>query len=165
MNEQKLTTEQIKEKLNEVLKMENDTENKFEKKRQLLQLKCRLRQLAFYEADDMENIIVEELSLIDELDTLTKENPGETFLPKAKARMKVIASTCMAVFRRAGVSMASIDATRIARLISFLSGYSETNIRLYLRDEMTFAPDDLEAAQAEALLMAVGISEKLVLKI
>ena len=163
MKEEKLTSEQIRKKLDEVLKMGNDTENKYEKKRQLFELRCRYNQLAYYEADNMAGIIDEELRLIEDLDKLTKENPGEHFLPKARVRMKVIATTCMTVFRRAGVSIANIDATRIAQLISFMSGYSVNSIRQYLRNETTFMPDDLEALQAQALLMAVGINDKIVL--
>ena len=163
MIKEKLTTEKIKKNLDEVLQMPNDTENKVERKRQLLQLKCRHRQLAFYKNDDVEGIINEELQLIDDLDKLTNEAPEETFLPKAKARMKVIASTCMAVFRRAGVSFANIDIITAAKLISFLSGYSVTNIRNYLSNETSFLPTDLEAVKAQALLLAMGISEKIVM--
>ena len=160
MGKEKLTPEQIRRNLDEVLKTTTD---KVEKKTKLLQLRCRHRQLAYYENDDVEGIINEELQLIDDLDKLTQENPDEAFLPKAKARMKVIASTCMAVFRRAGVTLANIDASCIARLIGFLSGYSEDNIRKYLKDEMKFERSDMEAVQAEALLLACGIAEKLVL--
>ena len=163
MEKQKLTTEQIRKKLDEVLKMENDTTCKYEKKRQLFELRCRYNQLAYYEADNINGIIDEELRLIEDLDKLTKENPGENFLPKAKARMKVVASTCMAVFRRAGVSLANIDTITVARLISFVSGYSETNIRNYLKNETSFMPTDMEAIKAESLLMAMGIREKLVI--
>lgn len=160
MGKEKLTTEQIRRNLDEVLKTTTD---KVEKKTKLLQLRCRHRQLAYYENDDVEGIINEELQLIDDLDKLTKENPDEAFLPKARARMKVIASTCMAVFRRAGVSLSKTDASRIARLISFLSGYSENTISQYLRNETSFMPDDMEALQAQALLMSIGIKEKLTL--
>lgn len=162
MEKQKLTAEQIKAKLDAVLKMENDTNGKYEKKRQLFELRCRFNQLAYYEAGNIGGIIDEELRLIEDLDQLTKENPGENFLPKAKARMKVVASTCMAVFRRAGVSLANIDTITVARLISFVSGYSETNIRNYLKNETSFMPNDMEAIKAETLLMAMGIREKLV---
>ena len=160
MKEEKLTSEQIKRNLDEVLKTTTD---KVEKKTKLLQLRCRHRQLTYYENGDVEGIINEELQLIDDLDKLTNEAPEETFLPKAKARMKVIASTCMVVFRRAGVSLSKIDAARIARLISFLSGYSENTISQYLRNETSFMPDDLDALQAQALLMSIGIKEKLTL--
>lgn len=160
MKEEKLTSEQIKRNLDEVLKTTTD---KVEKKTKLLQLRCRHRQLAYYENDDVEGIINEELQLIDDLDKLTNEAPEETFLPKAKARMKVIASTCMAVFRCAGVSFANIDIITAARLISFLSGYSVTNIRNYISNETSFLPTDLEAVKAQALLLAMGISEKIVM--
>ena len=160
MKEEKLTSEQIKRNLDEVLKTTTD---KVEKKTKLLQLRCRHRQLAYLENDDVEGIINEELQLIDDLDKLTNEAPEETFLPKAKARMKVIASTCMAVFRCAGVSFANIDIITAAKLISFLSGYSVTNIRNYLSNETSFLPNDMEAAKAQALLLAMGISEKIVM--
>ena len=160
MKEEKLTSEQIKRNLDEVLKTTTD---KVEKKTKLLQLRCRHRQLTYYENGDVEGIINEELQLIDDLDKLTSEAPEETFLPKAKARMKVIASTCMAVFRRAGVSFANIDIITAAKLISFLSGYSVTNIRNYLSNETSFLPTDLEAVKAQALLLAMGISEKIVM--
>lgn len=163
MNSQKLTTEQMKKSLDEILRMGNDNETKTEKKMALLQLKCRFRQKAYYEANDWESIIEEELRLLDELERLTKEEPGENFLPRARARMKVIASTCMVFFRRAGVSLANIDTLTVAKLIGFLSGYSENSIRLYLKNETSFLPGDMDAMKAQALLMAMGINDKIVL--
>lgn len=154
-----LTTEQMQCRLDELMAARDGSRSNLERKTALIELRCRCLQSTYYEAGDIVNFINEELKLIEELDSLTKESPGV----KAKARMKVIASTCMAVFKRAGVSLANIDATCIARLIGFLSGYSETNIRKYLRDEMKFERSDMEAVQAEALLFAVGITEKLIL--
>lgn len=158
-----LTTEQMRRRLDEIMAAKNNEKDKIEKKMALVELRCRCLQSTYYEAGDIVNYINEELQLIDELDKLTKEAPEETFLPKAKARMKVIASTCMAVFRRAGVSFANIDIITAAKLISFLSGYSVTNIRNYLSNETSFLPTDLEAVKAQALLLAMGISEKIVM--
>ena len=153
-----LTTEQMRCRLDKIMSIQGG-EKSIERKTALIELRCRCLQSTYYEAGDIVNFINEELNLIDELDKLTKESPGA----RAKARMKVIASTCMAVFRRAGVTLANIDASCIARLIGFLSGYSEDNIRKYLKDEMKFERNDMEAVQAEALLLACGIAEKLVL--
>lgn len=158
-----LTTEQMRRRLDEIMAAKNNEKDKIEKKMALVELRCRCLQSTYYEAGDIVNYINEELQLIDELDKLTKEAPEETFLPKAKARMKVIASTCMAVFRRAGVSFANIDIITAAKLISFLSGYSVTNIRNYLSNETSFLPTDLEAVKAQALLLAMGISERIVM--
>ncbi len=153
-----LTTEQMRCRLDKIMATQGG-EKSIERKTALIELRCRCLQSTYYEAGDIVNFINEELNLIEELDKLTKESPGT----RAKARMKVIASTCMAVFRRAGVTLANIDASCIARLIGFLSGYSEDNIRKYLKDEMKFERNDMEAVQAEALLLACGIAEKLVL--
>ena len=160
---QKLTEEQLKKHLDEILRMKNDNETMIEKNIALLEWKCRYRQKAYFDAGDMESVADEELRLIKELKTLTVEIPGDNFLPRARARMKVIASTFMAIFRRAGVTMANIDAIRIAELISFLSGFSENGIRQYLKNETSFMPNDLEALRAQALLMAVGITDKIVM--
>ena len=158
-----LTTEQMHSRLDAIMATKGGAKNNLERKMALIELRCRCLQSSYYEIGDIVNYINEELRLIEELDRLTMEMPGEHFLPKAKARMKVIASTCMAVFRRAGITMANIDATCIARLIGFMSGYSEDNIRKYIRDEMKFERSDMEAAQAEALLLACGITDKLIL--
>ena len=157
-----LTTEQMQKRLDEIMATKNECD-KYERKSALIELRCRCQQSIYYNAGDIVNYINEELKLIDELDKLTSEAPKETFLPKAKARMKVIASTCMAVFRCAGVSFANIDTITAARLISFLSGYSVTNIRNYINNETSFLPNDMEAVKAQALLMAMGISEKIVM--
>ena len=154
-----LTTEQLQRRLDAIMATKGGEKNNLERKMALIELRCRCLQSSYFEKRDIVNFINEELNLIEELDKLTKESPGT----RAKARMKVIASTCMAVFRRAGVTLAKIDASCIARLIGFLSGYSEDNIRKYLRDEMKFERTDMEAVQAEALLLACGIAEKLVL--
>lgn len=156
-----LTTEQMRSRLDEIMATKNDESNKIDRKTALLELRCRCLQSIYYKAGDIVNFINEELKLTEELDKVTKENPGENFLPKAKARMKVITSACMVVLRRAGVSISKTDASRIARFISFLSGYSENTISNYIRSETAFLPDDLEALKAQGLLLAMGIPEKL----
>ena len=152
----------MRSRLDEIMIKKGGEKNNLERKMALVELRCRCLQSTYYEKGDIVNFISAELKLIDDLDKLTSEAPEETFLPKAKARMKVIASTCMAVFRRAGVSFAKIDTITAARLISFLSGYSVTNIRNYISNETSFLPNDMEAAKAQALLMAMGISEKII---
>lgn len=163
MNSQRLTEEQMKKHLDEILRMENNNETMTEKNIALLEWKCRYRQKAYYNAGDMESVVDEELKLIKELKTLTADVPGENFMPRAKARMKVIASMFMAIFRRAGISLANIDTLTVAKVIGFLSGYSENSIRLYLKNETSFLPGDMEAMKAQALLMAMGINDKIVL--
>lgn len=157
MEIQKLTIEQLNQKLDELLKIRNTPETIEEKRLSLIELKCRYRQLAFYKANNIEGIIEEELQLMEEYDNQTKD----LFGVMAKARMKVIASTCMVIMRQAGISLANTDATKIARIISFISGYSENNISRYLRDEVRFAPNDREAMTAQTLLAAVGIKDKI----
>ena len=85
---QKLTEEQLKKHLDEILRMKNDNETMIEKNIALLEWKCRYRQKAYFDAGDMESVADEELRLIKELKTLTVEIPGDNFLPRARARMK-----------------------------------------------------------------------------
>lgn len=157
-----LTTKQMKRSLDEILRLEDRKEMRIE----LMKLRCKIRQAAYYEADDYESVINEQLSLLAEMDTMAVASPPDTQQqPPAKARMKVIASMCMAILRNAGVTLANIDAAKIARIISYVSGYSETNIRQYLKNEVPFAEDDMEAKTAQALLIAVGIKDRLLIKI
>lgn len=157
MEIEKLTIEQLNQKLDELLRLENNPETIEEKRLSLIELRCRYRQLAYYKANNIEGIIEEELLLIEEFDNQTKELLGVM----AKARMKVIASTFMVILRRAGISLANTDATKIARVISFISGYSEHNISRYLKNEVRFAPNDREAMTAQTLLAAIGINDKI----
>jgi len=158
-----LTTKQMKKRLDEIMAMKGGEKNDIERKTALIELRCRCLQSTYYEAGDIVNFITEELKMNEELDKLTKEIPGENFKPKARARMKVVASTFMVFFNLVGVSLANTDASRIARVIGFLSGYSENTISQYLPNETTFQPNDVEAIKAQELLLAIGIKAQLVM--
>jgi hypothetical protein len=158
-----LTTEQMRSRLDEIMAMKGDEKNDLERKTALIELRCRCLQSTYYEAGDIVNFITEELKLDEEIEKLTKATPGENFMPRARARMKVVASTFMVFFNLVGVTLANTDALRIARVIGFLSGYSENTISQYLRNETAFLPNDIEAIKAQELLNAVGIKAQLVM--
>lgn len=137
-----------------------EIDNPCEKKIELLKLRCRIRQKEYYNVGDLESVVNEELNLMDETGKVETTDIEE---PKGKkARMKVTASVIMTLLRRAGVSLKNYDTTRIAKIISFVSGYSENTIRQYLREETSFLPSDSEAVLAQAMLSAIGITEKLI---
>ncbi len=151
------TQKQIEDAMMNAFEIENPSEKKIE----LLKLRCRIRQKEYYSVGDLESVVNEELNLMDETIMLEEPNKQTSTIIKPKVRMKVASSFCMAIFKKAGISLANFDASRIADAISLMTGFSTDSIRKYIREQTGFLPADNEARTAQSILETLGVHEKL----
>lgn len=152
-----LTQEQVEQAFQSAVAIENPVE----KQKELMKLRCRIRQTTYYNIGDYESIVNEELSLMQETGQLENIEVYRATDPKPKVRMKVASSFCMAIFKKAGISLANFDATRIAEAISLMTGFSTDSIRKYIREQTGFLNTDIEARKAQTVLDMLGVQERL----
>lgn len=135
-------------------------EDLYEREQKMRQLLCWVRQNQFLEEHDYEGVIEEELSYIDSV--ITDEESRSRY-PRPNAGMKVVTSFMLAIFKKAGIDLSNTDATKMARAINLISGYSSNSVRKYIREETSFPRTNEDAMKAQALLQELGITEKIIM--
>lgn len=124
----------------------------------LLKAQTQIKQEAMLKMGDVESAINEEIKLITEQERLTMS--AEPPLVETRYPQKITTELCLLILKRCGITTATYDATKIARLISAVTGYSANSIRKRLStSEGLFSSPETD--EIHNVLKSLNINEKL----